>query len=750
LVIRSRSRICVAALLLVSVPACVAGQDPVETAATVHRDAWGVPHIFGPTDASVLFAAAWVQAEEDWPMVERNFVRASGRGAELVGEEALLDDYLAWALEIPRLSREEYAAATPRMRTMLDAYAAGFNAYLAAHPDSRQLLERVEPWHTLALIRFKYHQLEFLGYAGFEGEWAERLLEEGWPAGGADAAAVSPQASTDLLEGSIVRFAEDIRGPMGDIPLGSNEWALGPSRTAAGTTMLLVNPHQSFFGVERYLEIHLASDEGLAFSGLTRFGFLLPYMGNNARLGWTYTDNSADISDLYVESFDDPDDPLRYRYGDEHRTAETWTETVRVKDGEERMLRFWKTHHGPVVGIDDAGRLLTVRIAKLAEGGWFDQLDAMIRAQSLAEFKAAIGRLDIPYMNTMYADVDGNIFYVYTSAVPRRHPSFAWREPVDGADPNTEWGEYHPLEDLPQVLNPASGWLLNTNSSPLVATDPVPYAREDFPSYMIGSEDDNARAKSSRRVLSRLESVTLDDFARAVMDTRLSLADSMLPVIAGQWERLQTAEAAELPAALAPGLASRTEVGAAVTRLNAWDRVADVGSVETTWFVISLEKWFEARRPSGPFSHLEMLAATLAGLEASHGRAEVPWGEVNRLQRPPSQEPDDFSAELPSLPVVGAPSAAGSVFVFHVTPFASTGVRHGVHGNSFVKVIEFGPVVRGRSLLVFGQSGDPASPHFFDQAPLYSAREFKPAWFTREEVEANAAQTYQPRAAPRP
>src|SRR5688572_3910164 len=150
-------------LLLVSGPASLAGQEPVEPAAIVHRDAWGVPHVFGPTDTSVLFAAAWVQAEEDWPLVERNFVRASGRGAELVGEEALLDDYLSRALEIPRLSREEYAAATPRMRAMLEAYATGFNAYLAAHPDARQLLERVEPWHTLALIRFKYHQLEFLG-----------------------------------------------------------------------------------------------------------------------------------------------------------------------------------------------------------------------------------------------------------------------------------------------------------------------------------------------------------------------------------------------------------------------------------------------------------------------------------------------------------------------------------------------------------------------------------------------------------
>lgn len=748
-------------ILALAVLLCLGSGSAVAEAqeATVHRDGYGVPHIFGPTDESVVFAAAWVQAEADWPMVETNFLRAAGRGAELLGEEALLDDYLARALEIPRLARDEYERASPRMRGLLEAYAAGFDAYLEAHPEERRLLESVEPWHTLALIRFKYHQLEFLAYAGFEKRWAERLLTEGGPGDGPDAAAVAAASGPSavragLAAGSITRFAGDLQGPLGDFPLGSNEWALGPSRTADGTAMLLVNPHQSFFGVERYVEIHLHSDEGLVFSGLTRFGFLLPYMGNNDRLGWTYTDNYADISDLYVETFDDPDEPLAYRYGEGHRTAERWTETIRMKTGEStesRTLRFWKTHHGPVVGVDDGGRPLTAKIARLEEGGWFDQLDAMIRARSMEEFRAAIGRLAIPYMNTMYADADGNIGYVYTSAVPRRDPGFAWREPVDGSDPATEWGEYHPLEDLPQVWNPPSGWLVNTNSSPMVATDPVPYAREDFPPYMIGPEEDNARARSSRRALAGLRDVSFDAFATAVWDTRLSLADSLVPVLAAEWERLEALAPGEpSPAGLDPG--SRGRVGEAVERLRAWDRVADVGSVETTWFVFYLERWTAARRQgrSGRWSHLEALAATLDGLETAHGRDEVPWGEVNRLQRPPSKDPDDFSDELPSLPVGGAPSAAGSVFVFHTGGFGTVTRRYGRHGNSFVKVIEFGPSVRGRSVVVFGESGDPASPHFFDQAPLYAERRFKPAWFTREEVEANAVESYRPGAPGRP
>jgi acyl-homoserine lactone acylase PvdQ len=699
----------------------------------------------------VAFGAAWVQAEEDWPMVERNFVRATGRAAELLGDGSLSDDYIARALEIPRLSREEYERSTPHMRALLDAYAAGFNAYLDAHPEARGLLERVEPWHTLALIRFKYHQLEFLGYAGFEEEYVDRLMRDGWP-GGEEGAAVTPASTTrDLHSGSIMRFASTLRGPMGDIPLGSNEWALGPSRTADGTTMLLVNPHQSFFGVERYVEIHLHSDEGLVFSGLTRFGFLFPYMGNNARLGWTYTDNSADISDLYVERFDDPAQPLAYRYGDGTRTAESWTESVKIKTDagtKERTLRFWKTHHGSVVGLDGEGHPLTAKIARLEDGGWFAQLDAMIRAQSLEEFQAAVGQLGIAYMNLMYADADGNIWYLYGSAVPKRDPSFAWREPVDGSDPRTEWGEYHPLADLPQVLNPPSGWLLNTNSSPFVATDSVPFAREGFPPYMIGDEENNARAVSSRHVLEGLSGVTFDEFAHAVWDTRLSLADSLMPVLVEEWEALGRGEVRVIPAALAPGAPGRAAVGQAIERLQAWDRRAEIASVETTWFVLGIERWFldyyrRGERP--PFAHLEALAAVLAGLERDWGRTEVAWGDINRLQRPPSQDPDDFSPDLPSVPVAGAPSAAGSVFTFH-TETGSTGVRYGQHGNSFMKVIEFGPTVRGRSLLVFGQSGDPDSPHFFDQAELYSDRRFKPAWFTREEVEVNAVESYTPGA----
>jgi len=724
-------------------PALPSRESPV-----VFRDGYGVPHVFGPTDESVVFGAAWAQAEEDWPMVEENFLRASGRAAEVFGEEALLTDYLTRALEIPRLAEQEYARSSPRIRNLLDAYADGFNAWLAAHPEApRRVPDEVQPWATLALLRYKYHELEFLGYAGLEEPWVERLLERGWPVGASDREAVTPAASRipqDATQAGL-RFAGALKEPGGELPLGSNEWAIGPSRTVDGHAFLLVNPHQRFFGVERYLEIHLHSEAGLVFSGLTRFGFLLPYMGNNERLGWTFTDNYADIGDLYVERFDDPDHPLRYRYGDGDREAQTWTERVRVKGPggvPERTFRFWKTHHGPIVGLDDEGRPIAARLAKLSEGGWFTQLDAMIRSRTLEEFRIAFAALDVPYMNLMYADQAGNIWYVYNSAIPRRDPAIDWKRPVDGADPAAEWDGYHALEDLPQILNPQSGYLLNTNSSPFSATRDVPFHRSDFPPYMIGNEEDNPRARSSRRALEGAERMSFDEFAALVWDTRLALADSLVPALADERDRLLAAPDEDLPAPLRAGSPGRADLEEVVERLTAWDRRADVGSTATTLFVLGAERWFldhmSSPEPAGPWSWSLALAQTAERVRGTWGDLDVPWGEINRLQRPLSNDPSAFSDSLPSLPIAGAPGFFGSVFTFQTEPMGSVGRRYGIHGNTFVKVIEFGPQVRGRSVIVFGQSGDPASPHYFDQAPLYADRRFKPAWMTREEIEANA------------
>jgi acyl-homoserine-lactone acylase len=428
--------------------------------------------------------------------------------------------------------------------------------------------------------------------------------------------------------------------------------------------------------------------------------------------------------------FDDATAPLRYRYGDSYRTAEAWTDSIRVRTAngvEAREFRFWNSHYGPIVGVGQDGRPLAVKLARMAEGGWYDQWDAMIRARTLDAWRSAVATLRVPYMNTMYADADGNIGYIYNSAVPRRLPGIDPSGILDGSDPRTEWQGFHALDELPQVWNPPTGWLLNTNSTPFTATTGLAMKREEFPAYMVGDESDNPRAVSSRRVLSGLSSVTFDEFARAVWDTRLSEADRSIPALVREWERMPPSPERE---ALAP----------VVARLRDWDRIADTASVETTWFVLAFERRMLDRQSTRPY--VSALADALRRLDERWGTTEVPWGRLNRHQRPLPGAPVVLDTLRSSLPVAGAHGELGSVFTFASGPVGQAAPRLGRGGNSFVKVIAFGPTLRAASILNYGQSGDPASPHFFDQAELYARQQFKPAWFSRGEVEANAVRSY--------
>ncbi|MBT8336189.1 MAG: penicillin acylase family protein [Gemmatimonadetes bacterium] len=700
--------------------------------AVIHRDAWGAPHVLADTDADALYGMAWALAEDDWNLIERNYMNALGRSAELLGEAGVADDWMARALDIAGLSEAEYAAAPERLRGLLDAFAEGMNTWLSSQPDgSLGVLTAIEPWYPLALIRFKYYQNEFLGYAGLRDGWSRRLLADGIAGAralGEEDAAAARTAARDP------RYHEAQFGALGLRPHGSNEWAVAPSRTASGHALLLINPHQQFVGVQRYAEIHVDSREGLRFSGLTVFGFALPYMGHNDRLGWAYTDNYADHSDLWALDLDRPDAPLDYRYDDGFRTLTTRTDTIRIRTSsgvEARPARFWRSHHGPVVGLGDDGRPLAVRLARMEEGRWLEQWEAMIRARNLDEWRDALGMLRVAYMNVMYADADGNIGYVYGSAVPRRGPGVDPAGILDGSDPETEWQGFHGLDELPQVWNPDSGWLLNTNSTPFTATEGMTIARSDFPPYMVGRETDNARAASSRRVLSSLHEVTFERFAELVWDSRLSVVDEIVPAIQAAWD------------AGAGVTSANPDLAAAVERLGRWDGRADTMSVETTWLVLAAELRAAAQTTvtTGPDAGRPWIAAldrALGMLVDEWGTVEVPWGSVNRHQRPLPGAPVRLDPGRESLAVGGAPGGLGSAFTFYGGPAGQPGPRLGAGGNSFVKVIEFGPTPRAASVLNYGQSGDPASPHFFDQARLYAARSFKPAWFTRADVEANS------------
>jgi penicillin amidase len=687
----------VAALLLI-LPVTPSHHADLARDVTIYRDRYGIPHVFGKNDAATAFGFGYAQAEDNWPRVEDNFLRALGRASEFNGEAAFEGDKLNRALEIPRLARDEYGRMRGPIKALVDGYAAGLNHWLTKHPAADRRLTKVEPWYTLAFIRYNYYQNGFLFSSGLrrnEVKLAERSREE---------------AASN----------------------GSNGWVISPSKSATGHAMLFINPHLPFFGPGQVYEGQVRSATGWSFTGYTRFGFPFPYVGHNEAIGWVSTDNAADQADLYSETFDDPARPLAYRWGDRYRLATEWSDTILVKtEGgvERRVVRLRKTHHGPIVGMR-GGKPLAVRMARFEEDGWLAQWYAMTRARTVGELKAAIAPRAMLFGNVMAADTAGHTFYIYNGAVPRRDPRFNWRRPVEGRDTTTEWFGYHTIDELPQLSDPASGWMQNCNTSPWVLTDQGNPDPSRYPAYMV-TEGDNARGKVSRAILSAQPKFSWEEWVRLAFDARVGQADSLVPLLL-----------ADAPPAAAS--AARTE---ALHLLAGWNRRADTASVATTLFLAWLNVLtdMEDDRPGRAENRMMAFDSSLAILTTMYGDWRQPWGKLNRLQRV-----NDLGKELPfsdashSVGVPGVMGGAGAVFTYYANRGPATRAQYGVAGSTYVSVVEFGPKVRAMAVHVMGASGDPASPHYFDQAPLYARGELRPVWFTLEEIQANLESAYHP------
>ncbi|MEM7078599.1 MAG: penicillin acylase family protein [Pseudomonadota bacterium] len=691
-------------LLTVLIPSAAVAEQ-----VSILRDEWGVPHIYSKTDAGAAAGYIYAQAQDNFWQVEDTLIQALGRSAEVYGEASLGADYLNRALDIRGLAQAEYGRLDPQIKAIVDAAAAGLNQYLADSGITPRLINRFEPWHFLAYSRFTTYQLFVFNRARIDNQEIAA-----WSQGRLTSASFS-QGSRATIALNAVADAQS--------KAGSNAWALAPSKTSSGHATLFINPHQPYFGPGQWYEGHLHSEQGLHFSGAGFFASPTPTIGHNEHLGWTHTVNEPDTIDIYALTVDSLDAPTTYAYAGGERSLTRWEDTLRVKTEAgmaSRTFTFYRSHHGPVVARRGE-KLLAVRMAMFVEGGQLRQRYDMVRATDLDSFKAALGGLNTPMFNTMYADREGNIFYAYYGAVPRRNADIDWSKPVDGSDPATEWQGYHPLEELPTYTNPSSGYLQNCNATPFLATAAQDNLQHtDFPSYMV-AEADNNRSRRSRMLLggdARLSYRALRDMT---WDTYVLEAETTLPVL------FQELAARDIRGAEGKDLQRAAKL------LARWDRRATKRSTATSLYFF----WRFTQRQLGVEEPLAAFRQAVEYMQTTYGSIAVPWGEINRLQRAHSSGRESFDDNAASLAIAGGPgNPFGTIFNFYARPQAGKQRMYGIAGHSYVALVEFGPQTRTDSLLTFGASADPASPHYFDQAQLFARQRYKRAWFSRQEVEA--------------
>lgn len=701
---------------------------------TIMRDTWGVPHVYGKTDADAVFGLMYAQAEDDFKRVELNYINAMGRLAEVEGESRLYLDLRMKLFITPEQLKEQYAASPPWLKKLMDSFADGLNYYLATHPQVTPLLiTHFEPWMALSFsegsIGGDIESVDLKQLERFYGQ------SHGQRAGQADDLSASKQVAS--------------REPAGGLdpePRGSNGFAIAPKISANGHALLMINPHTTFYFRP---EVQMTSNEGLNAYGAVTWGQFFVYQGFNDRLGWMHTSGGGDVIDEYLETVTRKDGAYVYKYGDEQRPLKPVSITLPYKTDSgmaQKTVTVYYSHHGPIVREAD-GKWVAVRLMNEPLKA-LTQSYTRTKARNYAAFYKTMELRTNSSNNTVYADADGNIAYFHGNFIPVRDPRFDWKKPVDGSDPATEWKGLHTVKETIMLFNPHNGWIQNTNNWPFTAAGPNSPRAQDYPAYM-SMNPENFRGIHAVRVLENQKRFTLDGMIAAAYDSQLPAFEPMLTHLFADYDLL------------ADGDALKVTLAAQVAALRGWDHRYSLTSVPTSlavfWGQALADSYGKDARAKGipvvdyiggdaitPRQRLQALADAAAKLEADFGQWQTPWGEINRFQRISDDDQQAYDDGKPSLPVPFASGNWGSLAAFGMTSKPHTKRIYGERGNSFVAAVEFGPRVRAKSILAGGESGDPQSKHFNDQAEMYSKGEFKDVLFYKDDVEKHLERKYHP------
>ncbi len=686
---------------------------------TIIRDDWGIAHVYGKTDADAVFGMIFAQAEDDFNRVETNYINAMGRLAEAEGEAQVYRDLRMKLFIDPDSMKVKYAASPAWLKKLMDAWADGLNYYLYTHPQVKpRVITHFEPWMALTFSE---------GSIGGDIE----------------------TVSMDQLE-SFYGNRPETAPPVGsgvddDEPRGSNGIAIAPSNTVSHHALLLINPHTSFFF---RAELQMVSDEGLDAYGAVTWGQFFVYQGFNPRAGWMHTSSNVDDVDEYLETVTRKGGTYYYRYGTKELPVGSRTISVKYRTATgmaQKVFTVYRTQHGPIVRkVGD--RWVSVRMMQEPMRALI-QSYSRTKARSYQAFRHTMELHTNSSNNTIFADGDGDIAYFHANFIPRRDTRFDWSKPVDGSDPATDWHGLLSIDQSPHLLNPPNGWLFNSNNAPWSAAGAYSPKKADFPAYVdMGSE--SARGLHAIRVLRDKTDFTLESLISAAYDSYLTAFERMMPPLIEAYDALPASDP------------MKARLSDQVALLRGWDYRWSVSSVPTSLAVFwgqELGRRVSAEARSADLGvdeyaitrataseRLEALATASDKLAANFGSWRTPWGDINRFQRLTGDIVQPFNDSGPSIPVGFTSARWGSLASFGARAYPGTKKWYGTSGNSFVAVVEFGDSVRAKAVTAGGESGDPASPHFNDQAERYSTGALRDVYFYRSQLTGHTEREYHP------
>jgi acyl-homoserine-lactone acylase len=688
--------------------------------AEIVRDEFGVPHIYGETDADVAYGVAIAHAEDDFFTLQDVAAMSVGRYGAIAGQDGAAVDYVYHLLGARDTAERHYPNLPADTRALFEAYASGLNQYARQHPEEVKLAH-LFPLEGLDIATgFTLRQPFFFGLNNVIEPLVanETLRPEFGPAITPDAGATDdgiPPARVIRADDEPATTARAFPLPLGEdgALAGSNAFAVSPEKSG-GPTVLISNAHQPWRGGVAWYELVVESGEGWHYAGANFPGSPFPFLGHNENLGWTNTVNRPDMVDVYKLVLDDSG--TRYKLGDRWLELEEETVTLPVRVGPVTLPIRRTVHrsvHGPVI-VNDSGAF-AIRYGGIDDLGQLDAYYRLNKAETLEQFETILARMDIPSTNFIYGDREGNIAYIYNAALPDRKPGVNWRGILPGDDPSLIWTGPVAYERLPRYVNPASGWLYNANNTPFTAAGAGSDLSPDDFAPELGVE--TKQTNRSRRAWSLMSEGGLLDRAR-LEQIKYDTVYERSGYVAQLWDALEAID-----------LSDDSELDRARDLLLSWDFNADnIGEADAIALLL-IRDFMSAEYQNTPEPELrEELREAVDHLNTHFGRIDPPMGDLLRLRQ------GDVD-----LPLDGGSDTLRASTSWDVEEDGRLAVRH---GDSFIQWVEWNPGERvsSRSIQPFGAATTrPRSKHYADQSALFVQHRLKPVHFWREDVLANAA-----------